>query len=262
MEIISESLPPMYAELHTLLTQLGIRQSWIDRVNFAISTNQLTLDWQKIVPINCKSSSEFHEVCVRIIEEHGLITAGKFIEAIATDREVSLKLDRWVIQQVFDALQSGIHSGRVAINLSAASLEDGTLTDFLIEQFARTGIKPNQIVMEVTEHQPFNIPVVRDNLSRMAAIGCHAALDDFGKGYSGFEMLELPATFLKIDLRTTQCLMDNPDCFTAAKVLFFLAHHKGLEVIVEGMFEGCREQILQLAEEYSVTVWGQGWDFN
>ena len=59
---------------------------------------------------------------------------------------------------------------------------------------------PNDVWIEVTEHQALSMDVATSNLDRLRAMGCTIALDDFGSGFSALSVLgTLPLDVVKLD---------------------------------------------------------------
>ena len=100
------------------------------------------------------------------------------------------------------AAASGCRSGRsLAINLSGQTLGDPQFLEFVVDCLDRTGVSPHQICFEVTENSVItNIEHARRFIGVLHGMGCHFALDDFGRGLSSFGNLKnLALDYLKID---------------------------------------------------------------
>ena len=73
-------------------------------------------------------------------------------------------------------------------------------------------------------------------LERLRDAGIHAALDDFGVGYSSLAHLrDLPMHRLKIDRSFTTDCMRDARTLTIVKALIEMAHNLGLTVTAEGV---------------------------
>lgn len=92
-------------------------------------------------------------------------------------------------------------SPRVAMNFSITDLENLELPDSLAHQVTAAQLKPEQVVIEVTESQLMKeLYHPLEVLSRLALMGFQLSIDDFGTGYSSMQKLTLfPFHELKID---------------------------------------------------------------
>lgn len=181
----------------------------LNRLTRALKDDDLQLYAQLIArsPQNNDESAprDMHEILLRMYDSSGeLIPAGDFLRA-AERHGLSVKLDRWVIRNAFSRIAASAVADdprhQFCINLSGHSIDDHRLLDFIIEQFAATGLDPRRICFEVTETAAISdIAAAKDFMVALRKLGCAFALDDFGSGHSSFLYLrDLPIDYLKID---------------------------------------------------------------
>lgn len=89
----------------------------------------------------------------------------------------------------------------VAVNLSGLWLDDLRLPDFLSATARAAGLRPADVILEVTETGVMKeLATALDVLTRLRLKGFGLSIDDFGIGYSSFEQLDrIPFTELKLD---------------------------------------------------------------
>ncbi|MEP7360224.1 MAG: EAL domain-containing protein [Chloroflexota bacterium] len=88
----------------------------------------------------------------------------------------------------------------ISVNLAAGQLLEPGFVKDVAAILAQTGLKPSNLLLEVTESALINGKVAGAALNRLRALGVMLALDDFGTGYSSLGYLaELPFNFVKID---------------------------------------------------------------
>ena len=174
-------------------------------VDHWIARNLFLLLLQPIVYItNPKKVSHF-EVLIRGRSKDGnIMTPGKLISA-AEDFNLTTKLDKWVIRNLFAWINKNSSSVsskyKFAVNISALSVNDNELCDYIIDLVEEQKINPKQISFEITERVAIsNMKRCYDFMSRLKKIGFTFALDDFGTGYCSFKYIKtLPFDIIKID---------------------------------------------------------------
>jgi diguanylate cyclase (GGDEF)-like protein len=89
----------------------------------------------------------------------------------------------------------------MSVNLSASSLRDPQLVDFISNTLREAGLPPDALKLEVSEISLIsNVGAARETLERLHALGIQLMLDDFGTGFSSLNYLQLfPIDYVKID---------------------------------------------------------------
>lgn len=180
----------------------GREIQWVRQINEGFADNLLRLYYQPIIPINDKGSSKYREILLRLKDGSGRVISPRELIVTAEHYNLMPTIDRWVIQKFFAYLSvtRGSEQPFYAINLSGASINDNQFQDFLLEQFRKYQISPQQICFEITETVAIaHLDRASQFIREMKAFGCRFALDDFGSGMSSFAYLrELPVDYLKI----------------------------------------------------------------
>jgi EAL domain-containing protein (putative c-di-GMP-specific phosphodiesterase class I) len=167
----------------------------------------------------------------------GNVPPDEFI-AIAEDSERILHLGDWVLRRaLFEARRSGAEvPPRFSVNVSLRQLVWEGYFDSVQRALDETGWPADRLVLEVTESvledraSEFTLKV----LKRLAQLGLHIHVDDFGAGYSSLSSLHrFPLHAIKIDRVFTQRLDFEACSVIEAAVLIARGH--GLKVIAEGV---------------------------
>lgn len=151
------------------------------------------------------ASAVYFELLLRILDKDGNLLDAKEFVPIAERYSLSARIDRWVVSEAFRCLSQQLPAssggGLFAINLSGHSVDDHTFLDFIVQEFARTGLVPQRICFEITETAAISdMQGARTLVHVLKDLGCSFALDDFGSGHSSFLYLrDLPVDYLKID---------------------------------------------------------------
>jgi EAL domain-containing protein (putative c-di-GMP-specific phosphodiesterase class I) len=173
------------------------------RVREALTGEGFELHTQPIVAL-APGEADREEVLLRLRDRDGtLLSAAEFIPA-AEGFGLMAQLDRWVVSASL-AYVGRCQDAGVAmlthVNLSAQSLGDTTMPDFISTAIEEHGVDARRLVFEVTETAAIdNVELARAFLSQLRELGCGLALDDFGAGYGSFRHLKhLPFDVMKID---------------------------------------------------------------
>jgi diguanylate cyclase (GGDEF)-like protein/PAS domain S-box-containing protein len=229
----------LFSEEDDEITRRRGEMEWHHRLRWVLEENRLLLDYQEVVPLQQAPAEPHIELLIRLRDEQGqVVMPGAFLPAAERYGMVSL-LDRWVIAQAiahFDQLHaSGRPPGRCSVNLSAASLEDDSFVDYVLELIERHGIEASRLCFEITETEAVrNLARAVSFIERLRAGGCLVALDDFGAGMSSFGYIKnLPVDVIKIDGSFIRDLDGDPMNRSIVEVITEIGHQRGLDVVAE-----------------------------
>jgi diguanylate cyclase (GGDEF)-like protein len=94
----------------------------------------------------------------------------------------------------------GGHHLLMHVNLSPHQLHDHRIVATVREALDNSGLRPERLVLEVTEGILIDDPIAVNRLHELHALGVLIAIDDFGTGYTSINYLQqLPVQILKID---------------------------------------------------------------
>jgi diguanylate cyclase (GGDEF)-like protein len=171
--------------------------------------------------------------------EQGLLFPDKFIP-LAEQSGLMTPLTLWVLKDVLRQIRAWDDQGmplRVAVNLSARSLQDPELPGDVAEALELAGVDFSSLELEITESAVMADPVrALEIVSQLANLGIHLSIDDFGTGYSSLAYLKrLPVKNLKIDKSFVLEMLTNENDGTIVRSIINLGHDLGLKVIAEGV---------------------------
>lgn len=212
----------------------------VSELNNALESNSFVLFQQKIVSLNDKVNDQhFSEALLRMVSPQGkLVMPGAFIPA-AERYNIMPKLDRWVIEHVFEHLslvRNQANSPEVMfINLSGNSLSDDSLFVFIRDKLKCFNIPAEQICFEITETAAIiNLNDAVAFIKEIKSEGFKFALDDFGAGLSSFSYLKaIPVDFIKIDGSFICDMLDDPMDAAIVESVNRIGHVAGLKTIAE-----------------------------
>jgi len=143
------------------------------------------------------------EVLARLSARNGkMIPPGEFI-SVAERFGIASRLDRWIVRAALELHGAAMRSGAISLdfNLSAQTLSDPQLWEFVDTVIAETGAPPAGIGFEITETAAVtNFDAAEAFVRKARERHCRVSLDDFGAGMSSFEYLRrFPVDAIKID---------------------------------------------------------------
>lgn len=160
---------------------------------------------------------------IPVAEAHGLID------------NLTMKVFAKAIEHMGEWARQG-HEPKISINFSMDNLKRYDLPELLSDIALKGGIKPNQIVLEITETRLISgLAICLEVITRLRLKGFGLSIDDFGTGYASMEKLkQMPFTELKVDRAFVFGSTDNPIAKAILESSVKLGHALGLIVVAEG----------------------------
>ena len=138
-------------------------------------------------------------------------------------------------------------SFKVSINLSVVQLLQNNVVENIEEIITRTGVNPENIILEITETLAINdmerIIKIIDGIKKM---GVMIALDDFGTGYSSLNYIkELKLDIIKVDKSFIEDITEEDYELAFIKLIAELSKTIGVKVCIEGVERANQVRMLQ-----------------
>jgi PAS domain S-box-containing protein len=228
--------------------------AWVNRIQTALNEERFVLLAQPILDLRTGDVIQCELLLrMRSPEKPAQLIAPSAFLPVAEEYGLITEIDRWVIDQSAQIAATG---QPVEINVSARSISDPSLVDYISHAMSHTGVDPSMMVFEITETALVSDESAgRAFVERLHALGCQVALDDFGTGYGGFTYLkQLPIDYLKIDVEFVHDLRENVSSRNVVLGIVNLAHGFGLKTVGEGVED---QETLDLLRELGVD-YGQG----
>jgi len=224
---------------------------WVPRIRQALVDQRFRLAPQ---PIGCLAGSGdgFYDVLVRMLDEQGEdILPGQFMPA-AERNQLIKNIDRWVIAATI-SLCADKPVNKAFVRLSQPSVEDETLTRWLLEQVAGTRVGPERLVFQVPESvAERHLKATRDMAEELRSLGFGFAIEHFGVGSRPMQVLNhVPMEFLKIDGSLMQGIAREPHLQAKVGDVVAEAREKGVSTVAERVEDANTMAVLwQLGVEY------------
>ncbi len=224
----------------------------------AMEQQRLRLYVQPMLPLLAgRKDVPHHELLVRLLDAEGVtVLPGAFIP-VAERSGLMVAVDRWVIHAAFkhysEIFATTPHT-EITINLSANSLNDESLPEFVRQQFVESGIPPQQVCFEISETVVMqNFKQARRLIVELKKDGCRFSLDNFGSGVSSFGLLKkLPLDYLKINGSVVLGMLNDPVDHSVVEAINKVGHSMGVRTIAKWVEnDAIIERLAEIGVDYA-----------
>ena len=238
------------------LSRHEVETKFKEQLTAALKDDRFTLHYQPIISLH-GDTEERYEVFVRMIDPDSgeLIMPQDFLPA-AERIGMSIAIDRWVLYKTITVLTERIKSGKKThffLKLSASSLKDETLIDWLAFQIKEKGIPADSLIFVVKENIAVtNLKHSKELSAKLRKINCGFVLDDFGTGTNPFQLLKhIEVDYVRMERSFMENLSDNPQ------------NQEAIQKIAERAAEMGKLSIAQFVPDATSLsiLWGMGVNF-
>ncbi len=152
--------------------------------------------------------------------------------------QLSGQLDRNCQRRAISLFSKRRLGGKLFLNVLASSIVDGDPTvNAITTFFERMNLKPDQVVLEITESQPIvNFARIKLHLETLRSIGFQIAIDDLGEAYASLKLwLELRPDYVKIDKAFISRLHEDSYKLQFVRAIQQIGEFTNTMVIAEGV---------------------------
>ncbi|BBP46462.1 hypothetical protein THMIRHAS_18350 [Thiosulfatimonas sediminis] len=235
-------------------------------VTEAIAKQDIDLHFHTIVHVS--SAKTFGaESLVRIKQGDEIIPAGRFID-IVNDYNLSLQLDLAVLGRLItDMPKISKKLKTLFVNVNPETIKSEMALQQLKTLISKAGEHGLRIVLELTE---YSLTSELDSLKQLQAENFGIAVDDFGTGYTNFEIVKTLKDqgliqVLKVDGSLVKSINESETAQSLLEAIILLGTKLGLDLVLEYIED---EEIVQKLQdinkllESAGIVFGQGWHYS
>jgi EAL domain-containing protein (putative c-di-GMP-specific phosphodiesterase class I) len=236
--------------------------NWVSMIRDTLNQDRFYLVYQPIVPLvgNHGSEPSHYELLLRMRDPLGNEVLPMAFLPAAERYNLIVDIDTWVIGNAMRLLNDGDRvvpaKGIFLINLSGQSLCSPQFVDYLESQLKASKLPCERFCFEVAETSAIsNLRPLGEVFSRLRAMGCRFALDDFGSGLSSFGYLKnLKIDYIKIDGGFVRDMINDDMDAAMVQAINQIAHVMGVQTIAEFIeTRDIFEQLCRIGVDY-----GQG----
>jgi len=218
-------------------TPLG-QFKWKAMLENALDERRVALEAQPVVKARDHSQVLHLEIFSRIIREDGEWLSASLFMPFAERMKLVSKLDRLVLEKVTQYDRRELPAETVAVNISAASLQDLPFRQWLENFLMNLPPSAPRLIFEFAEYGAVqNLQILRDFRTVLEKQGHGIGLDHFGRSFSHLGYLQsLRPDYVKIDRAYTGELKEEEnDARFYISSLCRVAHSIDISVIAEGV---------------------------
>jgi diguanylate cyclase (GGDEF)-like protein len=206
---------------------------WVQQIKTALMENRFRLAHLPIATLSGELKSMYDTV-LRMIDAQGdEVAATEFLPAAMRNRLLRA-IDRWVIGASL-AFCAKTPLECVFVKLSAESIIDKTLIEWLTKAVASAGVAARQLCFQISEENATQYLAQTQALAgQLRSMGHRFAIENFGVGRdSGRILTQTPMDFLKVDGSLMQNIASDQVRQEKVRVFVNAAQNRAIPVIAE-----------------------------
>jgi diguanylate cyclase (GGDEF)-like protein len=216
-----------------LLDRISLEKTLRD----AVLHERFILHYQPLFEVTGRRLIGF-EALIRLPAADGTLIQPMTFIPVAEDIRLIGKIGAWALREACKTATSWPEYLTVAVNLSPAQFEAGSISTLVADALRETGLAPHRLELEITETLLLgNSKAIMMELQALKAMGVSIVMDDFGTGYSSLSYLwRFPFDKIKIDRSFMQGFdTSGRDAETVVKTIIALGRELNMRVTVEGV---------------------------
>jgi sensor c-di-GMP phosphodiesterase-like protein len=213
------------------------RLSLTNQLKYAINNNELKVYYQPIIELksgNCLGA----EALIRWSPSKRESISPELFIPLAEKAGFTAKITKYIFNAVFREMSSTLIANKnmhISINVSNQDLLDRKLFLFLEKKLQETGIRHDQIWLEITERELLDLSMIH-LIKKLNARGLKFAIDDFGSGYSNLSYLNNEIfQVIKIDKLFVDAIDTNSVTSNITNHIITIAKEADLKIVAEGV---------------------------
>jgi len=206
---------------------------WVQQIKTALMENRFRLAHLPIATLSGELKSMYDTV-LRMIDAQGdEVAATEFLPAAMRNRLLRA-IDRWVIGASL-AFCAKTPLECVFVKLSAESIIDKSLVEWLTKAVASAGVAARQLCFQISEENATQYLAQTQALAgQLRSMGHRFAIENFGVGRdSGRILTQTPMDFLKVDGSLMQNIASDQARQEKVRVYVQAAQNRAIPVIAE-----------------------------
>jgi diguanylate cyclase (GGDEF)-like protein/PAS domain S-box-containing protein len=211
----------------------------------AVARHEIVVRYQPIVDVTTERVTGVEALVRWDHPQRGMLAPAEFL-SIAEDLGLDREIDRHVLETACAAVARRVRETgqdlHLTVNVSPDHIVDVDVPTMVRDVLARTGLRPELLWLEITEHAVLQrsasgpATTVLHAFARLSDLGVRLAIDDFGTGFSSLaSLVTYPIHMLKIDQSFVAGLTYDPRSAAMVEALVALTRRLGIVAVAEGV---------------------------
>jgi len=230
--------------------------AWIKKLKSGLTDGRFQPYFQPIIDAKTKEIYKY-EALIRYIDDEGNEIAPYKFLTIAKKARLFPVIIKVMLSSVLAIIKE--KKIRVAVNLSFEDIINSDTHQFIFNTLDQYKEEAKLLDFEILESEEIeDFEIVKDFINKIRSYGCHIGVDDFGAGYSNFNMLEaLNVDFVKIDGSLIKEIDTLPKHALIVETIADFCKKLGIKTVAEFVSS---EDIYQKTKSLGIEYM-QGWHF-
>mgnify|MGYP000724609420 FL=1 len=230
--------------------------AWIKRLKSGLTDGKFQPYFQPIIDAETKEIYKY-EALIRYIDDEGNEVAPYKFLTIAKKARLFPIIIKVMLSSVLAIIKE--KQIRVAVNLSFEDIINHDTYQFIFDTLDQYKDEAKLLDFEILESEEIeDFEIVKNFIEKIRLYGCNIGVDDFGAGYSNFNMLEaLNVDFVKIDGSLIKEIDTLPKHALIVETISDFCTKLGIKTVAEFVSS---EEIYQKTKSLGIEYM-QGWHF-
>lgn len=224
---------------------------WIKKIKNGVKNNNFKGYFQPIVNTQTQEVYKY-EALIRYIEDDGMVVSPFHFLDIAKKVKLYPNIIKIIIKEAFNLIKN--KNKRVAINISFEDIASETTMNYVYQVLEENKEYTYLLEFEILESEEISdFSEVFKFIKKVKEYNCNVGVDDFGAGYSNFNMLvNLDISFVKIDGSLIKEIDSSDNQRITVKMISEFAQKFGFVTVAEFVSsEEIYKQIKEIGIDYS-----------
>ena len=230
---------------------------WVKQVKIGFRDNLFKAYFQSIVDANTKEVYKYEALIRYITKEGEEIAPVNFLD-VAKRTKLYPNIIKIIINDSFELIKN--KNKRVSVNISFDDIANDETTAFIYEILEQNKEYTSLLEFEILESEEISdFNQVTKFISNVRKFNCSVGVDDFGAGYSNFNLLTLlDIDFVKIDGSLIENITTSKDLEIIVSTIANFSKEFGVKTVAEYV---SREEIYEKIKELGID-YCQGYYFD
>jgi EAL domain-containing protein (putative c-di-GMP-specific phosphodiesterase class I) len=210
-----------------------------------IMSGEPALEYQPLIDLATGRLLGFEALLRWRHPDEGMVLPSLLLPWLEANGDI-VQLGEWVLAEGCEQAASWPKNIQLAVNLSIVQLRRGVGSSAVARALEHSGLEPDRLTIEVTEHSMVE-DVAMNDLRAIGAFGVELAVDDVGTSWTSFDVLRrMAVNTVKIDRSFVGSLeaLQGINRLVVETVVS-LAHNSGISTVAEGVETSMQSSIVR-----------------